>query len=751
MVALTIADMNSGKQDLDHVAAFATSPAMMVTDRLGRSKRSLAGVNAAADLLLGNVRDSASAALASLGYEPAVQYAAGISLVRPVQSVEYQGIAYAPKLNALPFVTSGAFEADKFKLIQGVVASDLAGPAGSARVGMRQRGAGAVLRTAADKLSELISPRDYGAAVDGIANDSDAVAVAAAIGEEEMMPVVIPKRAKNNVSLAGTERFVTRYSEPWETDFIARYMNNAYAGLAVKIDGFGDSTYWGADTANLSAQAPESPLARLEIILRRFYSNNNISVRNRAISGTTVLQMLTGTDGSGQTFEERIAASDADIVYVNHCINSCQLSEPADGYKRDMHLVAEIIRKHGKTPVFSTPNPMLPTMIGDRRKAEQLKAYAEAMRQVCREAGIPLADNYAWITKIIGTGRYKVLDVLPDGCHPSNFFYTVIGQNLAIPLICPGLGFTQADQFLSGMSSQVLGTAGAALVSSNSRLGGAVVTGGEGAQSIRIAFVVEEAGLDIYLAHPVWPAGAANASISVDRSVFAAGFSFYDEGRNQGRFIQDHETRVMRNALPGMHFIELESGAGGLGVYYLRTRPTQQEKLMTYGVAFNYRQRLLSNFEVYSSAANAMVLLDDIPTPRLDKEFRIEVSTTWQAGTGIVLNGLYTADNAGGTPQIEAGYIVGLDLDGFACIWENQGGNYAKLLQGTVSYAGTLKTFYIRSTGGRFGVIDLYIDSSLVGSVHLTRPYWGGLLGFWKEASVGGFRVDRVDFLNDGA
>jgi len=50
--------------------------------------------------------------------------------------------------------------------------------------------------------------------------------------------------------LVGVERYVTRYSEPGETDFIARHMNNAYAGLAVRIDGFGDSTYWGADTAN---------------------------------------------------------------------------------------------------------------------------------------------------------------------------------------------------------------------------------------------------------------------------------------------------------------------------------------------------------------------------------------------------------------------------------------------------------------------------------------------------------------------
>lgn len=690
------------------------------------------------------------AGIGALGYQPPVPYAAGIHLVVATQTVQYGENTYAASLGELPFITSGNFETGKFRLIQGVTATDLAAPGGADGVGVQQPGIGAVLRTLGKKSGDLMTPRDYGAVVDGVADDSTAVARMVAAGAGLSMPVVVPKRARNSLVLTGVERYKTVWSEPWETDYIAACMNDAYAGLRVDIDCFGDSTMFGSDTANLATQAPEPSPARLEIVLRRFYANNNIHVRNMAVPGTTVRQMLAGDDASGSTFEARIAASPAKIVYVNHCINSCRLLDSADGYKRDLHQVAEIIRKHGKSPVFCTPNPMLPTIIGDRRKALQLKAYAEAMRQVCREAGIPLVDNFAWVTSMLATGEYSTLELLPDGCHPSNFLYGVMGQNLAVPLICPDGGFTDAHQFLPAMSSQVLGTAPVPVLSKNSRLGGAIVTGAVGSQNIRMAFVVEQAGLDIYMAIPVWGQGAEVASISVDRISSGASFSFNDSHRTAGRFIQDYEVRLLRDTQPGLHFVEFEASSGAVGLYYVRTRKTRREKVFGISGQFNYRQRLITDFEFYPTVANAIFLFDEIPTPRLERPLRIEAGATWQKGTGIVLSGLYTTDNVDSQPQLEAGIIVGLDSDGYACIWENRGGMYAKLVTGTVNYAGTEQTFYIRATGGRFGTVELYINSALIGIATLTRPYWGGLLGLWTESGTGVFKVNRIDYLNDG-
>lgn len=44
MAAITFSDLNNGKADLDHVAAIATSNALTAVDRLGREKKTIAGV-----------------------------------------------------------------------------------------------------------------------------------------------------------------------------------------------------------------------------------------------------------------------------------------------------------------------------------------------------------------------------------------------------------------------------------------------------------------------------------------------------------------------------------------------------------------------------------------------------------------------------------------------------------------------------------------------------------------------------------
>ena len=55
-----------------------------------------------------------------------------------------------------------------------VKAADLAAPGGSALVGFQQSGAGAVARTGQDKLRDVVSVLDFGAAGDGVTNDTSA-------------------------------------------------------------------------------------------------------------------------------------------------------------------------------------------------------------------------------------------------------------------------------------------------------------------------------------------------------------------------------------------------------------------------------------------------------------------------------------------------------------------------------------------------------------------------------------------------
>ena len=150
---------NAGR--LDQVVNGSTQ---YYTDRLGVNRRTVEGINAAADVVLGGI-----------GYAPPVAYAAGISMTLTTQTVEYSGEIYAPKVASLPFTTSTwATDSAKFRLIQGVAAADLAASGGSSMIGYMPVGTGAVATTVEAKLREIVSVKDFKCA-DGLPVQGDGV------------------------------------------------------------------------------------------------------------------------------------------------------------------------------------------------------------------------------------------------------------------------------------------------------------------------------------------------------------------------------------------------------------------------------------------------------------------------------------------------------------------------------------------------------------------------------------------------
>lgn len=146
MPAITIPDLNNAKVDVDHIAKVANSPELTATDRLGHTKRTLAGIDALAmerieenDALAADqraqIQASADTVLGSLGYEVPVAYVSGLVMERQSQTVTYNGQTYAPIVGELPFTTTGIFETSKFRLIQGVSGADLGSATGSRLVG----------------------------------------------------------------------------------------------------------------------------------------------------------------------------------------------------------------------------------------------------------------------------------------------------------------------------------------------------------------------------------------------------------------------------------------------------------------------------------------------------------------------------------------------------------------------------------------------------------------------------------------
>lgn len=153
--SVDVRDLYDNAQNLDE---FSNSAASFATDRLGVSRQTLQGIRNASQ------------------YQVLGPYAAGLEFTSFNQVFSYMGEFYAPGPSlTLPYTTdgSGAPEIALFRSVgDAVLRQDLADDAdpakGAARVGYRGR-------TVADRLDMTLTPYDFGAIGDGIADDTAAV------------------------------------------------------------------------------------------------------------------------------------------------------------------------------------------------------------------------------------------------------------------------------------------------------------------------------------------------------------------------------------------------------------------------------------------------------------------------------------------------------------------------------------------------------------------------------------------------
>lgn len=224
------------------------------------------------------------------------------------------------------------------------------------------------------------------------------------------------------------------------------------AGASLNIACFGDSTMWGATVGNLGVQDPNNPPKVLGETLRLLYTGT-LTVSNNAISGTTLAQMLAGTDGSGSTFAAKIAVSTASVIYCNHCINDSQLDEPIEQYRINLGIFIDLCRKYSKVPILVTPNINPPLSIISEAKSKRLPAYVDMMRDVAAAKSCDLVDNYHYYMQTTQSVSPALL--VPDGAHPASSAYAMSGRNMAIPLVAAQVlseagdkaGFTNSTYF----------------------------------------------------------------------------------------------------------------------------------------------------------------------------------------------------------------------------------------------------------------------------------------------------------------
>jgi hypothetical protein len=267
--------------------------------------------------------------------------------------------------------------------------------------------------------------------------------------------------------------------------------------------------------------------------------------------------------------------------------------------------------------------------------------------------------------------------------------------------------------------------------------------------AIQAAVLIEEAGMDVYIAHPIWAYGSNAVSINADLIPLTTNYSMQDS--NMGStFPQDHEIYVIENADPGLHLISLTTSAGGIGLSHVRTRATLKPRKLFLGnssgasVGNGHVTLMSAYYHTVSGAGNVgVVLFDDIPTSRFLRTLDIEMYAALNASEGMMIGGCVIADNASSV-NASAGIVIGLNASGYLTVSEiNGAGGMTDHVIGSTNLSGASHYYRASVTGGRFGVVTPYLDGVAQTPVSLTLPYLGGLLGL-RKVGAGTMSVTEI-------
>lgn len=188
---------------------------------------------------------------------------------------------------------------------------------------------------------------------------------------------------------------------------------------------------WGSKPSDLT-QSTNNPPKILKEALLNITGVANV-VTNYALHGTTLYDMMRGTDGSGKTYVQRLNGSPCDIVYCNHGINDNQTGKDILNYRKDLINFVKISRSNNAVPVLVTPNPNAPIFTGTATNSRRLPLFVKVMRSVANDMTVDLVDQQEFFENSSNAISPSVS--FPDVVHLSEDAYRQAGYNLAIPLV----------------------------------------------------------------------------------------------------------------------------------------------------------------------------------------------------------------------------------------------------------------------------------------------------------------------------
>lgn len=547
------------------------------------------------------------------------------------------------------------------------------------------------------------------------------------------------------ISPSSVEDFRTLFRS-FHRDKVARIANQMATGVACRGGEWGDSTTVGVDVLNAANDyiATEPAPLKTQNFLQEYYQNANIFVENHGVSGTNSTAML----GSFSSEIATLAAAGGKFVIVNTCINDAQNSTPVDidVFRSNLLAMERIVRGQGMAMIFKTGNPIVSGALfnggylGTIDKAERLKNYAEVIRNVCDQTGAILVDTYELTQKL--QNYYRTQDLIPDGVHPTNEaagLYRAIGQLVAGAFCYPQKGISRADEIITagGTTTQVQPATNA--IQATQTLSGVqlITTAASVAKAVRMLIKIDEPGLDVYLAYPIWGGGIASAGVNVDQ-VGVNSIGQLDAGNFGTRFIQQHELLVIKDAQPGLHMVAITAApaAGSIGANYLRTRATKKNRGYKANAPFISKYELMvpKATLTVSNGSNAIHLFDEFPVSRLIDGIDIEFTATLQKAEAFVVHGLWAADNTSGIAIMGVGFGCAGGT-GFATAYQANGDTNTATALNAVDTSLIERLWRVVILPGLNQSMNLFIDGSGYAAVPITKPYLGGLLGMRKSGN----------------
>jgi lysophospholipase L1-like esterase len=520
---------------------------------------------------------------------------------------------------------------------------------------------------------------------------------------------------------------------------------------ATNIAFFGDSTMWGAVAGPLT-QAATPPYEQCVDSLNNFFGNSAATAVNFSISGTTLNQMLYGTDGSGLTYKQRLASTNASVVFMGHGQNDAHGSDSTTPavYRENLITCIEQTRAAGKTPVFVTPFPAL-TMgsLGSQARSQDVSMFAQIMRDVAAQHGVKLVDLHLRLRQMMQTFAQTAgsqtninlpLTILPDGVHGVQNTYIYTGIQMVDAILGDRCDTIEVPgQRVLAVRGMVQGTSLTFSSSTSSDCSGAVVTGTGSDQTMRLIFRTDVPGLDLSLMTAVYSDGSDDIAVNLDGA--APGgldmFSCFNTNILSSDFIQDYEICFARNIPAGFHLLSLDStGSGAIVINGLRARAVAKPiQLGNTSIDMAVRQLLVPKIEIYAGATSNVIAMMDIECSRFTEDLELEWTGQIPKVAGLVICAI--RGSTVGSQSVERLLHFYLDGSGYPTLAEATAiGTYSSTNFNTTDYSTASHLYRVIVTAANPGAATLFIDGTQIGSpIALTQVWFGGWLGAWKNTA----------------